>query len=150
MATELRVLVTKGRGDDLALLTYLSKHLECKIDITLHSTNTRHTLESYLNLTSVIIGSKTINKLQFIKLMANNSGDYTHVKPYITDEALVGTFMEVGGVKANQREMYNIASTILNAVKAFLKCIEKLSENQLKTYNEKYIDFLKRQEGVVM
>jgi hypothetical protein len=140
MATQLRSLVTKSSGQ-VDLLMFLAHLFKVRLYVTMDNkfeSNKKISFNSYLlNKVGCTFHGKTYTNVQFVKLMANSSGDYLHILDTSDERLSVGSNIFFNDLNINQIKLISIAKTTSSVAHKFFDYLEKLNKSDVEKINLK-------------
>lgn len=142
MSSELRTLVNKGEWGHLDLLLFIAKQFSIDLEIIIDTPIDmwkKIKLITYLERKDQRINEVDISNMAFIKLMANKSWEWLHVREYTDPCAYSWKKAKVWNTPVNYLVLLWIANQILKSGKYLLTEISKIHEDKIKTINEKYM-----------
>jgi len=140
MASQLRTIATKGKGQ-IDLLQYLANLFNVKLIVNFNSpfpdeSNSMSFNKYMRNIVGVSVHSTPLTNENFVKMLANSSGEFLHIKPDADFRYLTGENLIIGNLSANQHKLLSIAQTTSSVAHSLFDYLEQLPKEELDRINE--------------
>lgn len=138
MASQLRTLLCKGKDhEDLLLL--LARIINFKTTISFDQPKVKISFNQYLHEKNIFILGKEYSRIHFIKIMANNSGDFLHIKKTTDERVAIGNRINLFGINPNNRMLLNIAETTLSVSLSLMEKLNNMPQEKLQEINDIFL-----------
>ncbi len=137
----LRSLVTKWKWDHMDLLVFISKVFNFNEKIVIEGPkNQEKTLNQYLHHKALTFDNKQYTNIKIIKLLANDSWEWLHIRPYASLEYVKMQEIWIGWFSSIHYILLDIAKHILIFSKSLIEHIKSIEKEKLNLINKKYLE----------
>jgi hypothetical protein len=145
MSAQLRTLVTRGKGGHEDLLLLIGRALKLKLTVvskTPPDIGRTRSLSSYLQRKDIMLDGIRYSNIEFIKLLANESGEGLHVRNHLDPRIILGKKLKIGGMEANNQQLLAIAKTVSSSAHSLQEFISKIPKERMEVLNKNYVESL--------